>query len=122
MRDFLGQKLNVDDFVVAGGGGNTTAEYGMVLYRIKKITPERINCKRLRVDYSWTDENGKRRKKCITTSKMSHASLSSPNKITKVTPHENQVKVFENPTKYPEVVGKWLHGAKSINWDKISLD
>ena len=121
MRDFLGQELGIGDFAVAGARGNSSAEYGSILYRIKKFNAKSIGCERLSVWYQWTDGNGKRLDECVVIGSTKHANLSSPNRLTKVRPHKNQIKVFNNPEKYPRVVGKWLHGAEEIDWDKLSL-
>ena len=121
MKDFLGQELSVGDFAVAGARGNSSAEYGSILYRIKKFNANSIGCDRLSVWYRWTDDSGESLKECITISSMKHANISSPLRLTKVIPHKNQLKVFNSPESYPTIVGRWIHGSNEIDWDNISL-
>lgn len=39
MKDFLGRKILVGDFVARPGGGNTKGEYGLVLYKVCGFLP-----------------------------------------------------------------------------------
>ena len=43
MKDFLGQDIAVGDFLVYPGGGNRTAEYGLLLLKVTAVKkdPER---------------------------------------------------------------------------------
>lgn len=108
MRDFLNQPLSVGDYLVKMGKGNGPAEYGMILHRIDGFGDGTVVTSRLSIRYH--PEVTVRHTTARTRKLMS---------LVKVTPHPNQVKVFENPEDYLELVGTWLHGQRDIDWDAV---
>lgn len=50
MQDFMGTPLQVGHYVAAGGTGNGTGEYGMILYRVLDVSPK-LKLVRLTVQY-----------------------------------------------------------------------
>ncbi|MGE3483554.1 MAG: hypothetical protein AB7L09_02360 [Nitrospira sp.] len=118
VRDFLHQPINHGDYIVRMGGGNRSAEYGMILYQITNIAKGKITTKRLSVKYRWYEPDGSRRENAAVEVSSTVVRISKTTSIVKVIPHANQVKVFSTPEDYPELVGAWLHG-QDIDWDSV---
>lgn len=118
MKDFLGQKLEIGDYIVLQGAGNRSAEYGLLLYQIVGFGKS-VQAERLSVDYIWYDKNRVRLDKVEIVVKKKKASLKKRSKIVKVNPPQGMVKVFQNPQEHAELIGKWVHGQTEIDWETL---
>ena len=52
-KDFIGQEINVGDYVAYPGAGNVKAEYGLILYKIigKDLVKQKLKAVRLHAEY-----------------------------------------------------------------------
>lgn len=113
MNDFLGQKLSIGDYVTHPGRGNTTAEYGLILYRILGISPKGIKAQRLTVHYDNHDDTGQN---YTVTADTRTSTLKKSLTLVRVKPPKKMLEVFNNPEQHAELIGTWLHGQSPIDW------
>ena len=110
MQDFIGNDLNVGDYVAAGGSGNTSAEYGMILYQVL-VTSPKLKLVRLSVSYDDPKAGGLVN---VTSRKIT---ATNPNKYVLVRPSSGIVDLFDRgvsgalSVSESELVGRWIHGA-----------
>lgn len=109
MHDFLGNEFKIGNYVVAGGAGNTKAEYGMILYKVISVQPT-IRLKRLDVRYCDDDLTV-----CIHSTKVT---IQNPNKYLQIEPSEKMKDLFERALvdrlscDEREAIANWIHGAQ----------
>lgn len=115
MKDFLGNKLKVGDYVTRPGSGR--AEGGLVLYKLVEIRDRFIVG--LRLDTLCSFDKGVSGKR---TAYIKKGRLRKATTILRVEPHPNQVKLFEHHEKNADLVSKWIHGSININWDKAKIE
>jgi hypothetical protein len=107
MKDFLGQPIKRGCFVTYPGRGNTTAEYGLILYRVIDVTSKGVVAERISHQYEGNNEWSYCRKK---------STLKKTTKLVVVVPTEAMVDAFDDPDAYNVLVTKWLHGQEEIDW------
>lgn len=108
-RDCLGKQLLAGDFLMSGGAGNKTAEYGLILWKVVLI-PGDDKVKLLRLDVHYGSAGP-------TVSSRTHTS-SSPNKFVKVQLSFLQEALFDKAVQQPnllsaeekEVIASSIHG------------
>jgi|SaaInlLV_10m_DNA_2_1039722.scaffolds.fasta_scaffold01325_5 hypothetical protein len=104
--DFLGQPFTEGGWIAATGKGNSHAEYGMILYQITEILPDKLKARRLRVSY-------KDRKPSVT---VGNVRVSNPNKYIVVHPPAQVTDLFQRAVDSVltdadcTLIGKWIHG------------
>jgi len=113
MRDFLGQELSPGDYCTFPGGGNGSGSYGLLLFKVVKVSDTSVQCKRLRVDYPDFKVETCR-------VKYSKSTVKKAGKLTKVIPPPNMIEVFENPEEHRVLISTWVHGQKIIDWDNLT--
>jgi len=111
MKDFIGQELKVGSYVAMGGSGNSSAEYGMILFRITDIARGKIKAERLKVRYPTF-------KLSEAVVSKSNVTLTKPGRLVKVSPQPAVKKVFKNFDEYTKVIGPWIHKGEA-NWEKV---
>ena len=105
MKDFLGNELSEGDYVAAGGRGNSSAEYGMILYRVEAVEPK-LKIRRLTISYGPK----------VVKSRLVTATNS--NKYVRVNPPARARTLFDKAVagelkpSEADLIGKWLHGAE----------
>jgi hypothetical protein len=109
IRDFLGNELSVDNYVVASGKGNTSCEYGMILYKVVGFSDKgKLQLRRLTKEYGQKgspDKVGSRK-----------VSIANPGYYMKVTPSHDIQDLFDcavSGALQPDeikMVFSWLHG------------
>lgn len=115
MQDFIGNELAAGDYVAAGGSGNGSAEYGMILYQVLDTSPK-LKLVRLVVDYPTYSADYVE----VTTRKIT---VQNPNKYVKVYPSPDIVILFSNAlqdtlTMEQKIfIGKWISGGNHSIWD-----
>jgi len=112
VRDFLGQEININDYVCYPGGGNTKAEYGLLLLKIVSIKDDSLRIERLDVDYG----QGRGRKIL-----RKQSTIKAFSKIVKVKPSQKMIEVFEKPEDHFDLVGAWIHGRTDIDWETLAV-
>lgn len=115
MKDCLGNILQVNDWVLKGGKGNTTAEYGMILHQIREIKEIEgiILTNRISVDYVLSNKENillKIRKTNIQNS-MTCVKIVPPQKIINLFKKIENDNYTDNEAK---LISKWIHGTKQI--------
>jgi len=108
-KDFLGQELRVGDFVAYPGGGNTSAEYGLLLMRVEEVRSDAVKVERLDCQYKPNKVNRK------------YSTIKALTKLVKVTPPLRMVEVFNEPDKHFDLVSKWVHGRTDIDWQTLKV-
>jgi hypothetical protein len=110
MQDFMGNPLQVGDYVAAGGAGNRAAEYGMILYRVLEVAPK-LKLVRLTDRYPTHDSN-------FTEIKASKViTVQNPNKYVRVQPSSTVRDLFDRGVEgkltqaEANLLGRWIHGA-----------
>jgi hypothetical protein len=108
-RDFMGQLYGVGDFVAAGGRGNVSAEYGMILYEVLEVEPK-LKLRRLTIKYpAHTMESA-----VVGWHKVT---VKNPNKYVKVTPLRHVEDLFHRAVQgdlrggEAQMIGRWIHGS-----------
>lgn len=110
-RDFLGVPFKVGDYVAAGGSGNRSAEYGMILYKVLDVE-DKPKLIRLTVSYP---THGKDNSIVIKTAKVT---VQNTNKYVVVRPPDAVVDLFERALagiislEEAHIIGWWVHGQK----------
>ncbi len=104
MHDFIGQTINVGDFIAYPGAGNVKAEYGMLVGRVLKYIGDKISVERLDVNYVGF-------KVVIVRKKIT---LSNLNKCSVIHLPDRVKQVWDNAELEPVLVAKWIHGSSSI--------
>lgn len=108
IKDILCNSVNVGDYIVYPGGGNTSCEYSYIFGQVTRITDKRVTVRRMTIRYD-----------PVKTVDYKSASVAH-NKVIKVTsPHPGMLKVYNDIQNHKDIVGLWLHGKKSIDWDKV---
>jgi hypothetical protein len=104
MKDFIGQPINVGDYLAAGGTGNTTCEYGMILVKVLKVG-KNLTVHRLKATHLVEP--------LIAVRKVT---IRNPNKYVKIDPPKEAADLFTrivsgsyNPND-AKLTAKWLHG------------
>ena len=106
--DFIGQEITPGCWVAGGGGGNRTAEYGMILYLVREVEPK-LKVSRLTLDYSDA-------KKAV--AKVRKLTITKGTKVVVVNPDMGLIDLFRRveigtaSQQDHEFVGDWLHGQK----------
>jgi hypothetical protein len=109
IRDFMGNELSVGDFVVAGGSGNSKAEYGMILYRVED-TSGKLKLRRLTVSYPTANASN-----TVVESRL--ITVENTNRYARIFPAEHVIDLFARAVNGTltqnerTLVGKWIHGA-----------
>jgi len=103
--DFVGQPILPGCYVAQSGRGNTTSEYGMILYKVIGVEPEgKIKVVRLKIRYSGN-----------TTSIRTYKTTLRSRKVCVITPIAKTKDLFEralNGSLSPEEIRgavSWLH-------------
>lgn len=109
MLDFLGKKIKPMDFVAYPGSGNTSAEYGLILYKVLEVYDDSIRVERLTINYQ----------KSVIIRKPSV--IKACTKVVCITPPPRMVEVFNSPDKHFDLVGTWVHGRTEIDWDTLKI-
>jgi len=113
MKDFLGNSIKIGDYIAAGGSGNSSCEYGMILYEVTGFTDNgSVNVLRLKSSYS----------KGIPNCKIVKTNLINTNKCVIVHPFSEMIQLFERAkSKTLSLsdslkIADWLHGQKEMSW------
>lgn len=112
MQDFIGQPITMGAWLVTGGKGNTSCEYGMILCRVEAVSPK-LKVTRIRVSYP--DHKH-------AVAKVAKVTVQNPNKYVVVNPPPEAAMLFERVVKGTatsddhEQCGLWLHGQKQEIW------
>lgn len=113
MKDFLGNQIKIGDYIAAGGSGNGSCEYGMILYEVTGFTDNgSVNVLRLKRTYV------SKTPKC----KVIKTNLCNTNKCVIVQPHQKMIQLFERAKSQTLTdsdfyrIADWLHGQKEMNW------
>lgn len=56
MKDFIGNVIQVGDFLAYPGGGNSKGQYGLLLKKVKKIHDDGVTVEGINVLYAGKDE------------------------------------------------------------------
>ena len=110
VRDFLGVEIKAGSWVAKYGGGNTTCNYGMILYKVIRIDEKGMRVVRLRASYH-------NRKPEI---RLSESTLKKPTACVVVHPCNEAISWFSMAMAHQldddqqAHVAKWLHGSVSI--------
>lgn len=110
ITDFIGQPIEVGDFVAYPGRGNASAEYGQILMKVLEVRKDSIQVMRLHVTYP---DN----KNADITFKKS--TIKSFTKLVKVDLSSKVRDVFHDFKFHEKLIGKWIHGATLIDWKKV---
>ena len=111
MKDFIGNEFKIGDYVAAGGKGNSSAEYGMILFRVVSVSP-RLQLLRLTVQYpTYSTTNI-----VIGPHKITATNL---NRYVVIQPPANVIDLFERAVAgeanltpdEKKLLGQWIHGA-----------
>ena len=114
MKDFLGNTYVVGDFVAASGKGNTACEYGMILYKVLKIT-DKLQLQRLTADYKRTGDGHEAKDYEIVVGSRK-STVSKPQAYIICQPSQKIVDLFERVVEKNtrpedlEKVADWIHG------------
>lgn len=110
MFDFLGRHVDVGDFLAAGGGGNGSGNYGMVLLQVKKLGGK-PRATRLHASYpDYTNEGVQISSRDI--------SITNNNRYVRVEPPQDVRDLFEKALagnlnrRESMLIADWLHGTK----------
>jgi len=110
MLDFIGKEIKVGDWIAGGGSGNSSAEYGMILYLVREVTEDRLKLTRLKVTYpQHTRESAE-----VHVRKMS---ATNSNRYVVVKPAAKVKALFKralNDNLRPgdaQFIGTWIHGS-----------
>ena len=107
MLDFIGREICAGDWVAAGGGGNSSAEYGMILSLVREVTPEdKLKLTRLKVVHS----DG------VQKVKVRNTTAANSNRYVVVEPSAKVQALFQRALQDKLLVGdvqfiaNWVHG------------
>ena len=112
MQDFIGQPILEGSWLVCGGKGNTSCEYGMILHRVLAVAGGKLKLMRLKVSYP--------DKKAL--ARVAKSTASNPNKYVVIQPPAKVMELFERVKngstnqKDHDQCGLWLHGQKQDIW------
>jgi hypothetical protein len=131
--DFIGQEINVGDFVAYPGAGNTKAEYGMILYLItgKDLDKQKLKAVRLHAEYGQMFEGALRFHKSFEKNaihspsegmlvRYAASTIENTNKLVVVQPSQRIKFIFKkilnsDKTIFDEItakeLGNWIHGS-----------
>lgn len=116
MQDFLGQEINVGDFVAFPGKGNVAAEYGLLLLKVTKIEKGKVFG--LRFDTVYSAQNGD-------SNILKKTNIGNHNRVVKITPPVFITDAFDRifssegmsePRNIQPELSKWTHGSETFNW------
>ena len=131
--DFIGQEINVGNFVAYPGAGNVKAEYGMILYLItgKDLEKQKLKAVRLHAEYGQMFEGALRFHKSFEKNaihspeegmlvRYAAATLENTNKLVVVEPSQKIkdifAKILNSDKSVFEIItakqlGNWIHGS-----------
>lgn len=118
MQDFLGQEINVGDFVAFPGKGNVAAEYGLLILKITKFEKGKVFGLRFDTIYNKPENGGY-------VNILKKTNITNHNKLVKVNPPQFIIDAFnrifhsegmsERHNIQPEL-SQWTHGNDSFTW------
>lgn len=110
MKDFLGQEITVGCYIATDGGGNTKAQYGLILKKVIKVTKDAIHC----ISYKSYYLGGTLASLEL---KESKSTLTNHNKVVVVKPPKAIIDIFENPQQNTQLISAWIHGSATFKWE-----